>query len=84
MKVAVLILAVAIVGAFAQDTTTKPGPPPFVCTSNAFVCKVSFIRVTYKYSNCNKKYNYNINIKKRPHTFLLSSKTTTILPAVAV
>jgi len=38
MKVAVLILAVAVVGAFAEDTKSS-GPAPFVCTSNAFVCK---------------------------------------------
>lgn len=38
MKVAIVIFAVAIVGALAQEDSTIPPPPP--CTSNAFVCKM--------------------------------------------
>jgi len=41
MKVAVVILAVAIVGAFAQEAADS-GIPEFKCTStNSFVCTVS-------------------------------------------
>jgi len=47
MKVAILILAVAIAGAFAEEAAT--GPAPFVCTSNAFVCKFKELGHHIKY-----------------------------------
>ncbi|XP_067949953.1 apolipoprotein A-I-like [Watersipora subatra] len=50
MKFAAVILAVAIVGAFAQDATTPVGPPPFVCTSsNSFVCTFQKLGHTISY-----------------------------------
>jgi len=46
MKVAIVILAVAIVGAFAEESS---GPPPFTCDSNAFVCKFKELGHHIKY-----------------------------------
>jgi len=46
MKVAILILAVAIAGAFAEEAA---GPEPFVCTDNAFVCKFKELGHHIKY-----------------------------------
>lgn len=39
MKVAILLLAIATVGVFAQEAESS-GPPPFQCDGNAFTCAV--------------------------------------------
>lgn len=46
MKVAIVILAVAVFGAFADESS---GPAPFVCDGNAFVCKFKELGHHIKY-----------------------------------